>query len=71
MENDGLQYKIRLEMSGCQEAKSPRRTRNGNYRNEGLALSRRIPYKIVGTLPKAFDHAEKGRVDAHVMYRLL
>jgi len=28
-------------------------------------------FEIVGTLPKAFNHAELGLVDAHVMYRLL
>lgn len=28
-------------------------------------------FEIVGTLPHAFDHAERGRIDAHVMYRLL
>ena len=28
-------------------------------------------FRIVGTLPKAYDHAELGYVDAHVMYRLL
>ena len=28
-------------------------------------------FRIVGTLPKAYDHAKLGYVDAHVMYRLL
>lgn len=28
-------------------------------------------FEIAGTLPRAFDHAEHGYVDAYVMYRLL
>ena len=36
-----------------------------------LALWRKMGFEIVGTLPGAFDHAELGLVDAHVMYRTL
>ena len=36
-----------------------------------LALWLKMGFKIVGTLPEAFDHAELGPVDAHVMYRFL
>ncbi|HSR34512.1 MAG TPA: GNAT family N-acetyltransferase, partial [Anaerolineae bacterium] len=34
-------------------------------------LWRKMGFEIVGTLPKAFNHARLGLVDAHVMYRLL
>ena len=34
-------------------------------------LWKKMGFDIVGTLPEAFDHAEKGLVDAHVMYRRL
>ncbi len=30
-----------------------------------------LGYKIVGTLPRAFNHPDKGFVDAHVMYKWL
>lgn len=36
-----------------------------------VRLWKEMGFEIVGTLPKAFDHAEEGLVDAHVMYRLL
>ena len=36
-----------------------------------LALWQKLGFEIVGTLPGAFDHAELGLVDAHVMYRFL
>lgn len=36
-----------------------------------IRLWEKMGFDIVGTLPKAFDHAEKGLVDAHVMYKLL
>lgn len=36
-----------------------------------IHLWKEMGFEIVGTLPEAFDHAEQGRVDAHVMYRLL
>ncbi|MFP4229498.1 MAG: N-acetyltransferase family protein [Salinivenus sp.] len=40
--------------------------------NEGaIRLWREMGFEIIGTLPRAFDHAEHGHVDAHVMYRLL
>lgn len=34
-------------------------------------LYREMGFEIVGTLPQAFNHIERGFVDAHVMYRLL
>jgi len=37
----------------------------------GVTLWKKLGFEIVGTLPKAFDHAALGRVDANVMYRLL
>jgi ribosomal protein S18 acetylase RimI-like enzyme len=36
-----------------------------------LALWKKLGFSIVGTLPKAFLHAELGYVDAYVMYRFL
>jgi L-amino acid N-acyltransferase YncA len=36
-----------------------------------VALWRKLGFEIVGTLPKAFQHRERGLVDAHVMYRFL
>lgn len=36
-----------------------------------VALWRKMGFEIVGTLPKAFQHRERGLVDAHVMYRFL
>jgi ribosomal protein S18 acetylase RimI-like enzyme len=36
-----------------------------------IALWRKLGFEIVGTLPKAFQHRERGLVDAHVMYRFL
>lgn len=30
-----------------------------------------LGFKIVGTLPKAFDHAEKGLVDVYIMHQFL
>lgn len=37
----------------------------------GVALWKKLGFEIVGTLPKAFDHATLGKVDAYVMHRLL
>jgi L-amino acid N-acyltransferase YncA len=37
----------------------------------GVALWRKLGFEIVGTLPKAFEHAALGRVDAYVMHRFL
>jgi len=34
-------------------------------------LWQKLGYKIVGTLPKAFDHPANGLVDAYVMYKEL
>jgi ribosomal protein S18 acetylase RimI-like enzyme len=34
-------------------------------------LWQQLGFKIVGTLPGAFRHAQKGLVDAYVMFRLL
>jgi len=31
----------------------------------------KMGFKIIGTLPRAFNHKQMGPVDAHVMYRLL
>ena len=36
-----------------------------------LALWKRLGFRIVGTLPQAFDHPHLGLVDAHVMHRFL
>lgn len=37
----------------------------------GVALWKKLGFKVVGTLPEAFDHATLGRVDAFVMHRFL
>ena len=37
----------------------------------GVALWKKLGFEIVGTLPKAFDHATLGKVDAYVMHRFL
>ncbi|MFQ5764749.1 MAG: GNAT family N-acetyltransferase [Rhodospirillales bacterium] len=37
----------------------------------GRALWEEMGFEVVGTLPKAFRHKQKGPVDALVMYRLL
>ena len=54
----------------------PRALDIGNFlvvgSNEGaVALWRSLGFEIVGTLPGAFRHPEKGFVDAYVMYREL
>jgi ribosomal protein S18 acetylase RimI-like enzyme len=36
-----------------------------------VKLRQQLGFQIVGTLPKAFRHAELGLVDAYVMYRFL
>lgn len=36
-----------------------------------ICLWQDLGFKIVGTLPGAFRHPEKGYVDVHVMYRSL
>jgi L-amino acid N-acyltransferase YncA len=37
----------------------------------GVALWKKLGFTIVGTLPKAFEHATLGRVDAYVMHRFI
>ena len=37
----------------------------------GVALWKKLGFEIVGTLPRAFDHATLGKVDAYVMHRFL
>lgn len=37
----------------------------------GVRLWKKLGFAIVGTLPKAFDHARLGRVDAYVMHKFL
>lgn len=37
----------------------------------GVTLWKKLGFEVVGTLPKAFDHAKLGRVDAYVMHRFL
>lgn len=37
----------------------------------GVALWKKLGFAIVGTLPKAFNHARLGLVDAYVMHRFL
>ncbi len=40
--------------------------------NKGaIELWKKMGFEIIGTLPKAFNHAKEGFVDAHVMYKLL
>ena len=39
--------------------------------NAGVALWKTLGFEIVGTLPKAFEHATLGKVDAYVMHRFL
>lgn len=36
-----------------------------------VRLWQKLGFRIVGTLPKAFDHPSHGFVDAHVMYKWL
>ncbi len=36
-----------------------------------VTLWKKLGFQIVGTLPKAFNHAQRGLVDAYVMYRFL
>ena len=36
-----------------------------------VTLWRMLGFRIVGTLPKVFDHARQGLVDAYVMHRFL
>jgi ribosomal protein S18 acetylase RimI-like enzyme len=36
-----------------------------------VTLWKKLGFEIVGTLPKAFKHRERGLVDAYVMYRFL
>lgn len=37
----------------------------------GVTLWKKLGFEVVGTLPKAFDHASLGKVDAYVMHRFL
>jgi L-amino acid N-acyltransferase YncA len=37
----------------------------------GVELWKKLGFEIVGTLPRAFDHATLGKVDAYVMHRFL
>ena len=37
----------------------------------GVALWKKLGFEIVGTLPKAFEHKTRGKVDAYVMHRFL
>ena len=37
----------------------------------GVALWKKLGFEIVGTLPRVFNHARLGLVDAYVMYRSL
>lgn len=37
----------------------------------GVTLWQKLGFTVVGTLPKAFEHATLGRVDAYVMHRFL
>jgi ribosomal protein S18 acetylase RimI-like enzyme len=36
-----------------------------------VTLWRTLGFRIVGTLPKVFDHPKRGLVDAYVMHRFL
>ena len=37
----------------------------------GVTLWKKLGFAIIGTLPKAFNHATLGKVDAYVMHRFL
>ena len=37
----------------------------------GVTLWKKLGFAIVATLPRAFDHATRGKVDAYVMHRFL
>ena len=37
----------------------------------GVALWKKLGFEIIGTLPRAFNHATLGKVDAYVMHRFL
>ena len=37
----------------------------------GVALWEKLGFKIIGTLPEAFEHATLGKVDAYVMHRFI
>lgn len=37
----------------------------------GVTLWKKLGFEIVGTLPRAFDHARLGHVDAYVMHKFL
>ena len=37
----------------------------------GVQLWQKLGFKIIGTIPRAFNHARLGLVDAHVMHRFL
>lgn len=36
-----------------------------------VKLWKKCGFKIIGTIPEAFDHSQLGLVDAHIMYRKL
>ncbi|MGD1918278.1 MAG: GNAT family N-acetyltransferase [Pleurocapsa sp.] len=36
-----------------------------------INLWRKLGFQIIGTIPQAFDHLQKGMVDAHIMFREL
>ena len=38
---------------------------------EAARLWRRLGFRLIGTLPKAFNHRRMGFVDAHIMYQWL
>lgn len=39
--------------------------------DKAVSLWQKMGFEIVGTIPKAFDHATKGLVDAYIMHRFL
>jgi ribosomal protein S18 acetylase RimI-like enzyme len=39
--------------------------------HKAVALWMKMGFEVVGTIPEAFDHKEKGLVDAYVMHRFL
>jgi ribosomal protein S18 acetylase RimI-like enzyme len=39
--------------------------------HKAVALWMKMGFEVVGTIPKAFDHAKLGLVDAYVMHRFL
>ena len=46
-------------------------TKSISTNESAVRLWQRLGFRIVGTLPDAFRHSQKGLVDAYVMFRSL